>query len=153
MTCLEGNVTKHDQAGPPPEAIRHRLPDSRDSITHKFRVGGRSGYFTVGLYPNGQPGEIFVTWNKAGSCERGLLDAWATMVSIALQSGISLEAVVSKFKHWKFEPRGMTDHEKIRMCDSTLDYICKWLELKFMPCECEEPCECHDGEDTGLTDG
>lgn len=144
-------MTKYEQDGPPVEATRHRLPDTRASITHKFQVGGRSVYFTVGLYPNGEPGEIFVCWAKSGSLEQGLLDAWATMVSIALQSGVPLESVVAKFKFWKFEPAGPTSNPKIPMCDSPLDYICKWLEHKFLPCECPSsaPCEC-GGEDTGL---
>lgn len=118
--------------GPPPKAKRHRLPDERESITHHFYIGDQEGYFTVGMYPNGQPGEIFVSFAKAGSSQRGLLDAWAALVSMGLQSGVPLGAIVEKFKHWKFEPAGVTRNEAIPMCSSPLDYICKWLELKFL---------------------
>jgi len=121
-----------DHLGPPPPPKRHRLPDIRKSITHKFKISGESGYFTIGLYPDGSPGEIFVSFAKAGSRLRGPLDAWATAVSIALQSGIPLETIVDKFKHWKFEPSGITSGDRVKFCDSPLDYICKWLEAKFL---------------------
>ncbi len=118
--------------GPPSRAKRHRLPDERASITHHFYIGDEEGYFTVGMYPDGRMGEIFVSFAEAGSSQRGLLDAWAAMISLALQSGVSLEAIVEKFKHWKFEPAGVTRNTNIPMCSSPLDYICKWLELKFL---------------------
>lgn len=118
-------------AGPPPETLRHRLPDERASITHRFEIGGTSGHLIVGLYPDGRPGEIFVNFAKAGQRQRVLLDAWATMVSIGLQSGITVETIVAKFKAWKCEPAGLTRSENIPICLGPLDYICKWLEWRF----------------------
>lgn len=122
---------------PPPNALRHRLPDERNGITHKFTIfspefGETDGYVTVNLYENGDPGEIFVSFSKEGTPHRAMIDAWATMVSMALQSGITLESIVRKFKFWKFEPAGMTENQIIPMCQSPLDYICKWMEWKFL---------------------
>src|SRR5205085_9090393 len=100
---------------------RRRLPDERQSITHKFTVGGHEGYVTVGLYEDGTPGEIFVTMSKEGSTISGLMDAFATMVSFSLQYGVSLEFLVKKFAHTRFEPSGWTGNKEIPIAKSILD--------------------------------
>lgn len=111
---------------------RQRLPDERGSITHKFTIDNREGYLTVGLYEDGRPGELFIKFAKTGGREGSLLDAWATMVSIALQSGVDVETVTSKFRGWRFEPAGLTSHPEIRMALSPLDYIARWLKIRFV---------------------
>lgn len=116
----------------PPKAVRNRLPSERSSVTHKFNVGGHEGYITVGLYPNGQPGEIFVKIAKEGSTISGMMDAFATAISIALQSGVSLSAFVDKFSYMRFEPSGWTGNEKIGFARSIMDYIFRWLNLRFV---------------------
>lgn len=117
---------------------RMRLPDERASITHKFDIGGHEGYITVGLYNNGSPGELFIVMSKEGSTISGLVDAFATAVSIALQYGVPLEKLSEKFKHTRFEPSGFTQNQDIRMTHSILDYIFRWLELKFIKHEAKE---------------
>src|SRR5581483_3537359 len=92
----------------PPRAIRHRLPDERASLTHKFAIAGHEGYITVGLYPNGQPGEIFTRMAKEGPTVSGLMDSFATAASIALQHGVPLKLLCEKFAHSRFEPSGWT---------------------------------------------
>ncbi|MDX1631328.1 MAG: vitamin B12-dependent ribonucleotide reductase [Thermoanaerobaculia bacterium] len=114
------------------EARRHRLPDERRSITHKFSVGQHEGYITVGLYEEGQPGEIFLVMAKEGSTISGLMDAFATAISIALQYGVPLEALVDKFSHTRFEPSGMTRNKEIPFAKSVTDYIFRWLASKFL---------------------
>lgn len=111
---------------------RHRLPDERKSITHKFVIGGHSGYLTVGLYPDGAPGEIFVTIAKDGSVISGLMDSFATTVSLALQYGVPLKVLVNQFAHRRFEPSGFTNNPQIRIAKSFVDYIFRWLALKFL---------------------
>lgn len=110
---------------------RKKLPDTRQSITHKFKVGGQKGYFTVGLYDDGTPGELFVVMNKEGSTISGLMDAFATAISIALQYGAPLDDLVSKFKYTNFEPAGFTQNPEIRKASSVVDYIFQWLEDEF----------------------
>lgn len=112
--------------------IRKRLPDERKAITHKFEIGGHEGYFTVGEYDDGTPGEIFVTMAKEGSVVSGLMDCFATSISIGLQSGVPLETYVRKFTHTRFEPYGYTNNPKIRMAKSIADYIFKWLEQRYL---------------------
>ena len=114
-----------------PSLHRMRLPDERKSITHKFTVNAHEGYLTVGCYDNGSPGELFVRMSKEGSTLGGLMDAWATMVSIALQYGVPLDVITQKFRDTQFEPRGFTGNPEIRMVSSILDYIARWLEQKF----------------------
>src|SRR5476649_503882 len=92
--------------GAPPRAVRHRLPDERASVTHKFNVGGHEGYITVGLYPSGEPGELFVTMAKEGSTVSGLMDSFACAVSLSLQHGVPLKLLCEKFAHTRFEPSG-----------------------------------------------
>ncbi|MCS7109708.1 MAG: vitamin B12-dependent ribonucleotide reductase, partial [Candidatus Micrarchaeota archaeon] len=111
---------------------RRKLPDERKSITHKFSISGHEGYLTVGLYENGQPGEIFITMSKEGSTISGLMDAFATSISIALQYGVPLKTLVKKFVHMRFEPSGYTSHPNIRFAKSLMDYIFRWMALKFL---------------------
>jgi ribonucleoside-diphosphate reductase alpha chain len=118
---------------------RHRLPDERKSITHKFQIGGvHEGYFTVGLYDDGMPGEIFITMAKEGSTISGLMDTIATMTSILLQYGVPLEVLVNKFSHMRFEPSGFTKNPDIKIAKSVVDYIFRWLGLKFLKPETSE---------------
>jgi len=94
-------------------------------------VGGHEGYITVGLYPNGKPGEMFISMAKEGSVVSGLMDSFATAVSIMLQYGVPLKVLVNKFCHMRFEPSGMTSNPEIPMAKSVMDYIFRWLEFKF----------------------
>jgi ribonucleoside-diphosphate reductase alpha chain len=116
----------------PPRAVRHRLPDERASITHKFSIAGHEGYVNVGLYPTGQVGEIFIKMAKEGSTVSGLMDAFATSVSIALQHGVPLKVLCEKFAHTRFEPSGWTGNEQIGYAKSLMDYIFRWLHLRFL---------------------
>jgi len=116
-----------------PRPIRRRLQDERESITHKFSMGGHEGYVTVGLYEDGTPGEIFIVMAKEGSVVSGLVDCFATAISIALQYGVPLKVLVNKFVHTRFEPSGITQHPQIRFARSITDYIFRWLALKFLP--------------------
>jgi ribonucleoside-diphosphate reductase alpha chain len=111
---------------------RRHLPDERRSITHKFRVGDQEGYVTVGLYDEGAPGEIFVNISKEGSTIRGLMDAVAMLTSIALQYGVPLENLVAKFRGVHFEPAGLTGNTEIPTASSLVDYIFRWLGLRFL---------------------
>jgi ribonucleoside-diphosphate reductase alpha chain len=116
----------------PPRAVRHRLPEERASITHKFGIAGHEGYITVGLYPTGQPGEIFIKMAKEGSTVSGLMDAFATSISLALQHGVPLRVLCEKFAHTRFEPSGWTGNEQIGYAKSLMDYIFRWLNLRFL---------------------
>jgi ribonucleoside-diphosphate reductase alpha chain len=120
------------EEAPAARAIRRRLPDERRAITHKFSIGGHEGYITVGIYDDGQPGEIFITMSKEGSVVAGLMDGFATAISMALQYGVPLEALTSKFSHMRFEPSGFTNNKEIPIAKSILDYIFRWLDLKFL---------------------
>ncbi|MGA7830176.1 MAG: vitamin B12-dependent ribonucleotide reductase [Terracidiphilus sp.] len=125
------NAAQQDLNGPP-RAVRHRLQDERASITHKFAIAGHEGYITVGLYPNNQPGEIFIKMAKEGSTVSGLMDAFATSISIALQHGVPLKVLCEKFAHTRFEPSGWTGNEQIGYAKSLMDYIFRWLNLRFL---------------------
>ena len=116
----------------PPRAVRHRLPDERASITHKFSISGHEGYVTVGLYPTGQVGEIFIKMAKEGSTVSGLMDAFGVSVSMALQHGVPLKVLCEKFAHTRFEPSGWTGNEQIGYAKSLMDYIFRWLNLRFL---------------------
>jgi ribonucleoside-diphosphate reductase alpha chain len=116
----------------PPRAVRHRLPEERASLTHKFGIAGHEGYITVGLYPNGQPGEIFIRMAKEGSTVAGLMDSFATAISLALQHGVPLRVLCEKFAHSRFEPSGWTGNEQIGYAKSVMDYIFRWLQLRFL---------------------
>jgi ribonucleoside-diphosphate reductase alpha chain len=111
---------------------RRHLPDERKSITHKFRVGEQEGYITVGLYDEGQPGEIFVNISKEGSTIRGLMDSVAVLTSVALQYGVPLRNLVEKFRGVHFEPNGLTSNPQIPAATSLVDYIFRWLEQRFL---------------------
>jgi ribonucleoside-diphosphate reductase alpha chain len=111
---------------------RERLPDTRQSVTHKFSIAGHEGYLCVGLYPDGRPGEIFITMAKEGSTIGGIMDSFGTALSIALQYGVPLEVLVNKFSHTRFEPMGHTTNKDIRIAKSVVDYIARWLGLTFM---------------------
>ncbi|HEX4956099.1 MAG TPA: vitamin B12-dependent ribonucleotide reductase [Thermoanaerobaculia bacterium] len=113
-------------------AVRRKLSDERRAITHKFSINDHEGYITVGLYEDGQPGEIFLVMAKEGSTISGLMDAFATAVSISLQYGVPLQALVNKFSHMRFEPSGFTKNPEIPIAKSIIDYIFRWLASKFM---------------------
>ncbi|HUD72561.1 MAG TPA: hypothetical protein VMQ62_11435, partial [Dongiaceae bacterium] len=126
---------------PAPEAkraVRRRLPDERHAITHKFSIAGHDGYLTVGMYEDGTPGEIFLVMAKEGSAVSGLMDSFATAVSLALQYGVPLQVLVNKFSHVRFEPSGFTNNTEIPIAKSIIDYIFRWLGAKFLGREAAE---------------
>ena len=112
---------------------RKRLPATRNSITHKFDVAGHEGYLTVGLYKNGEPGELFITMAKEGSTVGGMMDAFGTAISLTLQYGVPLKTMVDKFSHQRFEPSGITSNRDIPFAKSIVDYIVRWLAMEFIP--------------------
>jgi ribonucleoside-diphosphate reductase alpha chain len=116
-------------------AVRRRLPDERRSLTHHFSVGGQEGYLTVGLYEDGLPGELFIRVAKEGSTVSGLMDSFATAVSLALQYGVPLRVLCDKFSHTRFEPSGWSGNPKIGYAKSLMDYLFRWLELRFLKSE------------------
>jgi ribonucleoside-diphosphate reductase alpha chain len=115
------------------QPLRRRLPDTRTAVTHKFDIAGHEGYLTVGLFENGQPGELFITMAKEGSTIGGLMDCIGTLTSMALQYGVPLEALLRKFAHQRFEPSGFTKNPEIRNASSIIDYVFRWLSLQFVP--------------------
>jgi ribonucleoside-diphosphate reductase alpha chain len=144
------NTVKEEEAGsresggaqslaPSPQSLapsrpyRRKLPDERAAITHKFSVGAHEGYLTVGLYDGGPPGEIFITMAKEGSTVSGLMDSFATAVSLALQYGVPLKVLCDKFSHMRFEPSGWTNNPEVRYAKSIMDYIFRWMAYKFLP--------------------
>jgi ribonucleoside-diphosphate reductase alpha chain len=114
------------------QPVRHRMPDTRTSLTHKFEIAGHEGYITVGLYEDGQPGELFITMSKEGSTIGGLMDTVGTLTSIALQYGVPLESLVKKFAYQRFEPSGFTKNPDIRHATSIADYVFRWLACEFI---------------------
>jgi ribonucleoside-diphosphate reductase alpha chain len=116
----------------PPAAVRQKLPDERHSITHKFSIAGHDGYITCGLYEDGSPGEIFVRMAKEGSTIAGLMDSFATAISLSLQHGVPLKLLVEKFKSTRFEPSGFTGNPEVPRTTSIMDYIFRWLDVKFI---------------------
>ena len=112
---------------------RRRLPAERTAVTHKFDIAGHEGYITVGLYPDGTPGEIFLKMAKEGSTVSGLMDTLATTISVALQYGVPLKDLVNKFSHVRFEPAGFTGNPEIPIAKSIVDYIFRWLGARFLP--------------------
>ena len=135
----------------PPVAVRRRLPDERRSVTHKFSIAGHDGYMHVGMYEDGSPGEIFVRMAKEGSTISGLVDSFATAVSLALQHGVPLKLLVDKFSRTRFEPSGWTGNPDIPRASSIMDYLFRWLEAKYLPeqrqgeqLEMELPVEPHE---------
>jgi ribonucleoside-diphosphate reductase alpha chain len=111
---------------------RRRLPDERRAITHHFSVRGQEGYVTVGLYEDGQPGELFIKMSKEGSTVSGLMDSFATAVSLALQYGDPLRVLCDKFSHMRFEPSGWSATTRIGYAKSIMDYLFRWLDLRFL---------------------
>src|SRR5882757_10000291 len=122
---------QEDLSGPP-AANRHRLPDERVGLTHHFSIAGYEGYLTVGLYPNGQPGEIFIRMAKEGSTIAGLMECFGTVVSVSLQHGVPLKVLCDKLSHTRFEPSGWTGNEELGYAKSIMDYLFRWMELRFL---------------------
>jgi ribonucleoside-diphosphate reductase alpha chain len=112
--------------------IRRRLPATRASVTHKFSIEGHEGYLTAGLYEDGKPGEIWLTMAKEGSTLSGMMDSFATSISIALQYGVPLRDLVNKFSHMRFEPSGRTENSEIPVAQSIVDYIFRWMASQFL---------------------
>jgi ribonucleoside-diphosphate reductase alpha chain len=125
-------ASREEQESAPPRALRHRLPGERQSLTHKFAIAGHEGYVTVGLYKDGIPGELFIRMAKEGSTVSGLMDSFATAVSLALQHGVPLKLMCEKFQHTRFEPSGFTGNQEIPIAKSVMDYIFRWLEIRFV---------------------
>ncbi|MGE3457163.1 MAG: vitamin B12-dependent ribonucleotide reductase, partial [Kofleriaceae bacterium] len=123
-------IRKTRPAGPP-MATRYKLPDERASFTHKFSIGGHEGYITVGLYEDHSPGEIFVRMAKEGSVIAGLMDSFATAISLALQHGVPVNVLIEKFKGTRFEPSGFTGNQEIPIATSIMDYLFRWLAIRF----------------------
>ena len=136
---LSTSLDKEKKAAVPAEveyrAMRRKLPDERKAVTHKFDIGGHEGYLTVGLYEDGTPGELFVTMAKEGSTISGLMDAFATQTSYALQFGVPLKFMIDKFSHMRFEPSGFTKNKEIPIAKSIVDYIFRWMASHFLPVE------------------
>src|SRR5438445_687980 len=136
---LSTSLDKEKKATAPADveyrAVRRKLPDERKAVTHKFDIGGHEGYLTVGLYEDGMPGELFVTMAKEGSTISGLMDAFATQTSYALQFGVPLRFMVDKFSHMRFEPAGFTKNKEIPIAKSIVDYIFRWMASHFLPVE------------------
>ncbi|MCA8999018.1 MAG: vitamin B12-dependent ribonucleotide reductase, partial [Planctomycetaceae bacterium] len=130
-TKKEGD-RKGGKSAPVEQMVRRRLPDTRQSLTHKFSVGGHEGYITVGLFEDGSPGELFITMAKEGSTIGGLMDVIGTETSLALQYGVPLEALVKKFSHARFEPSGWTTNPDIPVAKSVVDYIFRFLGITFI---------------------
>jgi len=112
---------------------RRKLPDTRESVTHKFSVAGHDGYVTVGMFEDGKPGEVFITLGKAGSTLAGFADSFATAISFSLQHGVELRFLVDKFTHVRFEPSGFTGNPDIPIAKSIVDYVFRWLAKRFLP--------------------
>jgi ribonucleoside-diphosphate reductase alpha chain len=129
----EKKTARSEETAAPARPFRRRLAETRNSITHKFSVAGHEGYLTVGLYDDGQPGELFITMAKEGSTVGGLMDVVGTCVSMALQYGVPLITLVEKFRHARFEPSGMTSNKNIPFAKSLIDYIFCWMGCQFIP--------------------
>ncbi|MDH5201546.1 MAG: vitamin B12-dependent ribonucleotide reductase, partial [Candidatus Bathyarchaeota archaeon] len=129
-TCREG--PGQQISAPEAKPVRRRLPATRRSITHKFSIEGHEGYITVGMYDDGSPGEIFVTMAKEGSTISGMMDAFATSISLTFQYGVPLADLVHKFSHMRFEPSGRTENREIPVAQSVVDYIFRWMASQFL---------------------
>jgi ribonucleoside-diphosphate reductase alpha chain len=132
-----GKSDKSDKSGEkakaPGQPYRRRMADERQALIHKFSIGGHEGYLTIGLFEDNTPGEIFICMSKEGSTLSGVMDSFATTVSLALQYGVPLRVLVDKFSHVRFEPSGVTNNKDIRFAKSVVDYIFRYLALKFLP--------------------
>jgi ribonucleoside-diphosphate reductase alpha chain len=147
---VRGRVEPPAPAGEPaatPRAVRRRLPDERRAITHKFSIAGHDGYITVGMYEDSQPGEIFLVMAKEGSVVSGLMDCFATAVSLALQYGVPLQVLVDKFSHVRFEPSGFSNNPEIPIAKSIIDYIFRWLGSKFLSRDAQQAIGVHVREE------
>ena len=131
-TSKDKQVSAEAVATGVPQPVRRRLPDERPSITHRFDIAGHEGYITVGLFEDGQPGEIFLVMAKEGSTISGFADAFAQAISYALQYGVPLQVLVDKFSHARFEPSGMTRNPEVRFAKSIVDYVFRWMATKFL---------------------
>ncbi|NUN68422.1 MAG: vitamin B12-dependent ribonucleotide reductase [Bacteroidetes bacterium] len=131
-TSLETEKKKEEKK-PEARLARRRLPAERAAYTHKFSIAGHEGYITAGMYEDGTPGEVFITMSKEGSTLSGMMDAFATSISIALQYGVPIKVLVDKFSHMRFEPSGFTQNPDIPIAKSICDYLFRWLGLKFLP--------------------
>ena len=131
-TASNGETPQKEELSGPPASNRHRLPDERAGITHHFSIASHEGYLTVGLYPNGQPGEIFIRMAKEGSTIAGLMECFGTVVSISLQHGVALKVLCDKLSHTRFEPSGWTGNEELGYAKSIMDYLFRWIELRFL---------------------
>src|SRR5258707_13337137 len=134
-----GNAEAHEQRDLFARAKRRKLPDERKSITHKFSIGGHEGYIIVGMYHEGEPGEVFIKMAKEGSTLSGFMDGLALSISIGLQYGVPLKALVDKLTNTRFEPSGFTENPSIRYTRSVLDYIARWLGGKFLSSDYLKP--------------
>jgi ribonucleoside-diphosphate reductase alpha chain len=137
MSQLENAATNRETArqedlSGPPAANRHRLQDERVGLTHHFSIAGHEGYLTVGLYPNEQPGEIFIRMAKEGSTIAGLMECFGTVVSVSLQHGVPLKVLCDKLSHTRFEPSGWTGNEELGYAKSIMDYLFRWMQLRFL---------------------
>ena len=132
-TTTDAKIAEAKEAKDAPRAVRRKLPDERQAITHKFSIAGQEGYFTVGLYEDGSPGEIFIKMSKEGSTISGLMDSFAVAISMCLQYGVPLRVLVNKFSHSRFEPSGYTTNKEIPIAKSLMDYIFRWFDLRFHP--------------------
>lgn len=121
-------------------AMRQSLPATRESITHKFSIGGHEGYLTIGLHPDGSPGEIFLKMAKEGSTISGMCQAYCRAFSLALQYGLTIEDAVVRFRGMRFEPMGPTSNPEIPECSSLVDYIARFLQLRFCKSVREDDC-------------
>ena len=118
-----------DAAARPPR--RERLPDTRQAVTHKFRIKQHEGYIIVGLFPDGRPGEVFIKMAKQGSTISGLVDTIGILTSLALQYGVPPQALADKFAYMRFEPSGRTGHSELRHAHSVVDYVFRWMGITF----------------------
>jgi ribonucleoside-diphosphate reductase alpha chain len=134
---LNAGKDRAPAAAPATRPVRRKLDDERQAVTHKFSISGHEGYLTIGLYEDGQPGEIFLRMAKEGSTVSGLMDTIATMTSIALQYGVPLKALVDKFSHTRFEPSGFTNNRSIPIAKSVMDYVFRYLGNRFLQGEPE----------------
>ncbi len=139
LSTSKKQATFNGQEAEVPAAVarpaRHRLPSERHAITHKFEIQGHEGYLIVGLYEDGTPGEIFLKMAKEGSTLSGMMDSFATAISLALQYGVPLRLFCDKFSHTRFEPAGYTGNREIPIAKSIVDYIFRWLAARFLPLE------------------
>lgn len=135
LNTSKNTNTKGIAVTPEGQPFRKKLPEERSAITHKFSVGGHEGYITVGMFEDRTPGEIFLVMSKEGTVVSGLMDSFATAISMALQYGVPLKVLIDKFSHTRFEPSGMTTNKDIPLAKSVVDYIFRWLAIKFLTSE------------------